>query len=104
MEDALVASKDYMATLNERLRDLEGPDHGVIVEIKFEEGHAAAEILRMAEKVKCDLIVLGSHGKTGVRRLVTGSVAEAVMRRASCPVLVVKQPHPRTPLTRRCDR
>ena len=47
----------------------------------------------MAEKVKCDLIVLGSHGKTGLRRFLAGSVAEAVMRDASCPVLVVKQPH-----------
>ena len=92
MEKALVASKDYLATLNDRLRDFEAPDPGVTVEIKFEEGHAAVEILRMAEKVRCDLIVLGSHGKTGLRRLLAGSVAEAVLRQAPCPVLVVKYP------------
>ena len=90
MEKARVASKDYLATLNDRLRDFEAPDPGVTVEIKFEEGHPGVEILHMAEVVKCDLIVVGSHGKTGLRRLLVGSVAEAVLRQAPCPVLVVK--------------
>jgi len=90
MEKPLVASKDYLAALNNRLREFEAPDAGVTLELQFEEGHAAAEILRVAEKVGCDLIVMGSHGRTGLRRLVTGSVAEAVLRRASCSVLVVK--------------
>ena len=40
-----------------------------------------------------DLIVMASHGRSGLVRLVIGSVAEAVMRKAPCPVLVVKQPH-----------
>jgi len=92
MEEPLVAAKDYLATLNNRLREFQAPDPGVTLEIHLEEGHAAVEILRMAEKVRCDLIVLGSHGKTGLRRLLTGSVAEAVLRQAPCPVLVVKYP------------
>jgi nucleotide-binding universal stress UspA family protein len=53
---------------------------------------AATEILRIAEEVRCDLIVMGTHGRTGVSRLLMGSVAEQVMRRASCPVLTVKAP------------
>jgi len=92
MEDPLVASKGYLATLNKRLHEFEAPDPGVTLEVQLEEGHAAVEILRMAEKVRCDLIVLGSHGRTGLRRLLTGSVAEEVLRRAPCPVLVVKHP------------
>jgi nucleotide-binding universal stress UspA family protein len=93
MERSLVASKDYLEMLNDRLREFEAPGPGVSLEIHLEEGHAAVEILRIAEKFRCDLIVLGSHGKTGLRRLLTGSVAEAVLRQAPCPVLVVKYPH-----------
>ena len=49
-------------------------------------------ILRTQAKFGCDLIVLGTHGRSGVRRWLTGSVAEEVIRRAPCPVLVVKVP------------
>ncbi|HVT28163.1 MAG TPA: universal stress protein [Lacipirellulaceae bacterium] len=58
-------------------------------------GAPADEILAFAERVHIDLIVMGSHGRTGLSRLVTGSVAEQVMRRSKCPVLVCKgQPKP----------
>jgi nucleotide-binding universal stress UspA family protein len=50
------------------------------------------EILDFAEREHVDLIVIGSHGRTGISRLLMGSVAEAVVRRAKCPVLTVKQP------------
>ena len=56
------------------------------------EGDPAEEILRLSEAVHCNLVVLGTHGKTGLGRHLTGSVAEAVLRGASCPVLVVKTP------------
>lgn len=52
-------------------------------------GDPAEEILRHAREEHCDLVVVGTHGRTGVRRLVLGSVAERVARRAPCPVLVV---------------
>ncbi len=55
-------------------------------------GEPAREILRFAESNKIDLIVMGSHGRTGLSRLLTGSVAEAVIRRSPVPVLTVKQP------------
>ncbi len=51
-----------------------------------------AEIVEFATENKVDLIVMASHGRTGISRLLMGSVAEAVMRRAPCPVLIVKQP------------
>jgi nucleotide-binding universal stress UspA family protein len=56
-------------------------------------GSAADEILRLAESGHYDLIVMGTHGRTGIRRLMLGSVAEKVLRRASIPVLTVRLPH-----------
>ncbi|HSN89857.1 MAG TPA: universal stress protein [Anaeromyxobacteraceae bacterium] len=54
-------------------------------------GDAAAEIAAFAADQGVDLIVVGTHGRTGVRRLVLGSVAERVARLAPCPVLVVRR-------------
>jgi nucleotide-binding universal stress UspA family protein len=51
---------------------------------------ASDEILRIADEIRCDLIVLGTHGRTGVSRLLMGSVAEQIVRRAKCPVLTVR--------------
>ena len=55
-------------------------------------GAAAAEILRLAESGRYDLIVMGTHGRTGIRRLMLGSVAETVLRHAPIPVLTVREP------------
>jgi nucleotide-binding universal stress UspA family protein len=41
-----------------------------------------------------DLVVMGSHGRTGIRRVLLGSVAEKVLRHAACPVLIVRSPRP----------
>jgi nucleotide-binding universal stress UspA family protein len=56
------------------------------------EGDPAGEIVRYAADAGVDVIVLGTHGRTGVERLLMGSVAEKVMREAPCSVLVVKLP------------
>lgn len=53
-------------------------------------GVAADEIVRLAAEEGVDLIVMASHGRTGLSRVLMGSVAEAVMRCANCPVLVLK--------------
>jgi len=55
-------------------------------------GDPAAEIGRLATEEKADLIVLATHGWTGWRHLVFGSVAERVLREAPCPVLSVRSP------------
>jgi quercetin dioxygenase-like cupin family protein len=60
------------------------------VQHRVAEGSATNEILRLAQMLRCDLIVMGTHGRTGLDRLLTGSVAEAVLRKAVCPVLVVR--------------
>ena len=55
-----------------------------------EAGSPAEEIVKAAKNWPADLIVIGSHGRSGMRRAFLGSVAEAVMRQAPCPVLVVR--------------
>jgi nucleotide-binding universal stress UspA family protein len=55
-------------------------------------GEPAEEIVQLAEQEDVEMIVMGTHGRTGLTRLLMGSVAEAVVRRAQCPVLTVKQP------------
>ena len=58
----------------------------------FLEGDPASEIVRYAEESGADVIVIGTHGRTGVDRLVMGSVAERVVRNSHCSVLAVKLP------------
>jgi nucleotide-binding universal stress UspA family protein len=53
-------------------------------------GRAADEIVRQAKKLKADLIVIGTHGRRGIKRLALGSDAEQVVRTAGVPVLVVR--------------
>lgn len=53
----------------------------------------AEELTQLAADLDADLIVLGTHGRRGMRRLLLGSVAEEVVRRAHCPVLVVRPKH-----------
>jgi nucleotide-binding universal stress UspA family protein len=55
-------------------------------------GNPAEEIVKLASDEQADMIVMGTHGRTGLSRLVMGSVAEEVVRRASCPVFTLKQP------------
>jgi universal stress protein A len=78
--------------LDEKLREIQATDATVPVEHRLEEGDPITEILRTAQESKCDLIVMGTHGRTGLAHLLMGSVAEQVVRKATCPVLVVKTP------------
>jgi nucleotide-binding universal stress UspA family protein len=60
------------------------------VEPLLAEGDPAKEIDRIARARHCDLVVMGTHGRTGLEHLLMGSVAERVVRYVPCPVLVVK--------------
>jgi universal stress protein A len=64
----------------------------VAVETKVVIGDAVWEICQAAEREHADLIIMGSHGRTGLAHVVLGSVAERVVRHASCPVLVARKP------------
>jgi nucleotide-binding universal stress UspA family protein len=63
------------------LRRFQPPDPAVRVEYLLEEGKAAEEILRVAREENCDPIVMATHGRTALRRLLMGSVAEQVLAR-----------------------
>jgi universal stress protein A len=63
---------------------------GTRYEILVMPGDPAVEVLQMAVKLGIDLIVMATHGRKGLRRLVLGSVAARVVREAGCPVLTVK--------------
>jgi nucleotide-binding universal stress UspA family protein len=69
---------------------------GLDVEDLITHGEAASEIVRVAEERGADLIVISSHGRTGLGRIIFGSTAESVVRHAPCPVLVVKPPQKST--------
>ena len=73
--------------LQERLTEADRRKGAVAVVEQSDE--PAKEILRYAKSAKIDLIVMGTHGRTGLARLALGSVAEAVVRAAPCPVLTM---------------
>ena len=68
-------------------------DSKVAYEQRLVTGDPATEIVRLAKDENVDMIVMGTHGRTGLRRLLMGSVAEAIVRRAHCPVFTFKEPH-----------
>jgi nucleotide-binding universal stress UspA family protein len=84
----------YRRRLEEDLRRQIPPPSGVSIQYLLAGGDPAQEIDRAAREHHCDLIVMGSHGRTGLSRLLAGSIAEEVIRTASCPVLVIKIPLP----------
>ena len=67
------------------------PDKSVRYEHRLVMGSASDDIVRVADEEGVDLIVIGTHGRTGLKRVLMGSVAECVMRLATCPVLTIKQ-------------
>jgi nucleotide-binding universal stress UspA family protein len=73
------------------LEDVKPNDVSVPFTHRLTMGDPAGEIVRIAEDEGAEMIVLGTHGRTGVTRLLMGSVAEAVVRRAPCPVLVYRE-------------
>jgi nucleotide-binding universal stress UspA family protein len=88
-------SEEYgVREAEQQLHALRPPAETVPVEYLLREGDPAAEIVGLAAEKPCQMIVMGTHGRGPLGRLLLGSVAEAVMRRAACPVLTVKTPVP----------
>ena len=73
-----------------RLRDLAANAFRGPWEAEFAMGHAADTIVRVARERSVDLIVMSTHGRTGLQHVLLGSVAEKVVRLSPCPVLTVK--------------
>ncbi len=80
------------AELLKELNEVKPSDPNVGYSQHLLEGVPADEIVRLADAENVDVIVMGTHGRRGLTRMLMGSVAEAVVRRANCPVLTIKQP------------
>ena len=87
----------------DHLRQIQPTDPAVHVEheVIVADRPDASHILRILQERGCDLIVIGTHGRTGLRHLLFGSVTEHVVREARCPVMVVKAPVPHDEATAR---
>jgi nucleotide-binding universal stress UspA family protein len=64
------------------------------IDTRIEKGDPAAMIVHVAEQRHCDLIVMATHGRTGLSHCFTGHVADKVVQRAACPVLTLRWPFP----------
>ena len=95
-EGSILAGADLIADIMNRAgealeaarRELEGK---VPVDTLLVEGLPFVQIVNAAHEGSYDLIAMGTHGRTGLRHVLLGSVAERVVRRANCPVLTVRQ-------------
>ena len=85
VEDLVRKAKEFVADVKKQAEAA-----GVPAETFVGEAEAYQAVNNLAQEQKADMIVLGSHGRTGLRRLLMGSVTEAVIGHALCPVLVVK--------------
>ena len=85
VEDLVRKAKGFVAEVKKRAEVA-----GVPVETFVGEAEAHQAINKLVQEQKADIVVLGSHGRTGLRRLLMGSVTEHVISHATCPVLVVK--------------
>jgi nucleotide-binding universal stress UspA family protein len=83
---ALRESHDYLTKIKANLQaDYPGP-----VETRVIEGLVAENILDFADYQSADVIIMGTHGRSGIGRWVFGSIAERVLRAAPCPVLLIR--------------
>jgi len=73
------------------LEDVKPSDPSVPYTHRLTMGDPAGEVVRIAEDENAEMIIIGTHGRTGMTRLLMGSVAEAIVRRAPCPVLVYRE-------------
>ena len=84
-----------VSLLNEALaqmRELNVVGDTEIVETQGIAEDIASALMRCAERRGVDLVVMGTHGRRGLRRMVIGSVAERFVRHATCPVLLIREP------------
>src|SRR5947208_14371583 len=96
MESVEQQGQDLLAHATARATDA-GVPHVAI--LKW--GNVAETILQTATEEQCDLVVLGSRGLSGFKRLMLGSISNAVAAKAQCPVLVIRRPPPEVLFWRR---
>lgn len=91
--EMIVLEEVPVTAARQQLAKLAAVLKGFVVHQHVVEGVPADEILRYGKEIGCDLILMGTHGRSGIGRLLMGSVAEQVVRHAHCPVVCVKHPH-----------
>jgi len=98
--DVMTSSELLMESVEQQGQDLlahataRATDAGVPHVAILKWGNVTETVLQTAAEEQCDLIVLGSRGLSGFKRLMLGSISNAVTAKAQCPVLVIKQPPP----------
>ena len=95
LEGAALPADFWVSVRKEAENSLEGlakplRERGIEVETAACDGYAATVIVEEAKLRKADLIVMGTHGLSGIKHLLLGSIAERVVQKAPCPVLTVK--------------
>lgn len=99
-ETALAETHAYLLSKQSSLRQM-----GYDVDFKLVEGRLVAEqIIDLAETVAADVIVMSTHGRSGVGRWLLGSVADKVLRQANVPVLLIRVQEEQEPLTWRNEQ
>ena len=86
-QKAHAGAKDYLATVADNLKK-----EGIAVQTAVSQGRPEDEILDYAKKNQIDLIIMSTHGKSGVSRWVMGSIADRVVHHSTVPVLIVSPP------------
>ena len=91
---AMASSEPYPTRrIHAALEEVEVPvAAGITVHRSVRIGDTVKEVLAFLAQKEIDLVVMGSHGRTGLSHLLLGSIAEAIVRKAPCPVLIVR-PH-----------
>jgi nucleotide-binding universal stress UspA family protein len=87
------ADRDQLLAEMKRFIEAESTPQ-VPIDAMLREGRTVGEILRQAADLNADLLIMGTHGRSGFERLLLGSITEKVLRKAACPVLTVPPRHP----------
>ena len=87
MPEMMNIQEDASNALFDRIKKQAGDDINLYTYTKL--GSPKTEILATAEESNADLIILGTHGRTGFDHFISGSVAESVVRKSKCPVLII---------------
>ena len=85
--------KRSVAALKSMKERIEGPHNRTSFDVRI--GDPGSEVVHFAKEIDADFIIMPSHGRTGIARLLLGSVAERVLRLAECPVIVLRHPKPK---------
>ena len=91
-----IARREAQTRLNDLVASINRPAH-LKVTTRVEVGRPDELIVALVEQGNCDMIIMGTHGRRGIGRLMMGSVAERVVRNSPCPVLTVRHECPERP-------